>query len=95
MTFKETTENLRAKMKAKISAEMSEDEMSEVNTFLSDLDELDNLHEKLVEENAKFKTTIVNMVVSQGNNEKPIAEDGEKTPKTMDQIIAEKLANKN
>lgn len=89
MSFKEILESLKTKIQAKIKAESTPEEIQEINDLIADLDSLGTSHEELVTENAKFKDTIVRMVTTQGDGNKP--EDGASGSKTMsiEEAVAE------
>ena len=55
MTFKEKLDSLRAKAKARIKPESSEEEINESNGILAELDEIEKDYEAQSQENAKFK----------------------------------------
>lgn len=94
MDFKEQLNLLKETAKSKlVKADASAEELEEANKFLSGLDELGASHEKVLSENAKFKDTIVSIVSSQGNGSVPPSEDGVKEPRSMEQIIADRLAS--
>ena len=93
--FKETLQKIKGYFQNKITAESTPEEVNEVNAFIGDLDSMDVEHDKVITENAKFKDTIVNMVSTQGNSDKPKDESGGSKPMTMDEIIALKLEEQN
>lgn len=91
MTFKELIASLRENVKSTITAESTEEEIKAVNSKIADFDELESAYNKVVDENAKFKDTIVRMVTTQGDSKQPEdGSDGSK-PKTIEQCIAEEL----
>lgn len=79
------------KLKAKIKPESSEDEIAEINGMIADLETIENNHNSVVTENAKFKDTIVNMVLKTGDGKAPgNASDGS-NPKSIEECIAEEI----
>ena len=92
MTFKEKLESLRQQVKAKIKPESSKEEIDEVNVLNAQLDELETSYNEIVEENAKFRDTIVKMVTTEGNSDKPQDDPEDAKPKTIEEIVAEELA---
>lgn len=91
MTFKERLEALRAEVKSQIKPESSEEEITRLNGISAKLDELETDYNSVVTENAKFKDTIVKMVTTEGNSDKPKDETGDDKPKTIEEIVAEEL----
>ena len=92
MNFKERLDALREQVKAQIKPESSKEEIEKVNATSAELDELEKEHNAVVAENAKFKDTIVKMVLQEGDgNEPPDDASGEAKPKTIEEIVAEEL----
>ena len=92
MTFKERLDALREQVKAQIKPESSKEEIEKVNATSAALDELEKDHNEVVAENAKFKDTIVKMVLQEGDgNEPPDDVNGEAKPKSIEEIVAEEL----
>ena len=91
MTFKERLEALRAEVKSQIKPESSEEEITRLNGISAKLDELETDYNSVVTENAKFTDTIVKMVTTEGNSDKPKDETGDDKPKTIEEIVAEEL----
>ena len=91
MTFKERLEALRAEVKSQIKPESSEEEITRLNGISAKLDELETDYNSVVTENAKFKDTIVKMVTTEGNSDKPKDEIGDDKPKTIEEIVQEEL----
>ena len=91
MTFKERLEALRAEVKSQIKPESSEEEITRLNGISAKLDELETDYNAVVTENAKFKDTIVKMVTTEGNSDKPKDETGDDKPKTIEEIVQEEL----
>ena len=92
MTFKERLDALREQVKAQIKPESSKEEIEKVNATSAELDELEKEHNAVVAENAKFKDTIVKMVTTEGNSDKPQDDPDDAKPKTIEEIVAEELA---
>ena len=78
-------------MKSQIKPESSEEELTRLNGISAKLDELETDYNSVVTENAKFKDTIVKMVTTEGNSDKPKDETGDDKPKTIEEIVAEEL----
>ena len=91
MTFQEKVNALKETFKSRITAESSPEEVEALNKHQSDLDELVVEHNKVVEENAKFRDTIVRMVSTQGSSDKPKDESDGSKPKTIEECVAEQL----
>ena len=91
MTFKERLEALRAEVKSQIKPESSEEEITRLNGISAKLDELETDYNSVLTENAKFKDTIVKMVTTEGNSDKPKDETGDDKPKTIEEIVQEEL----
>ena len=92
MTFKERLDALREQVKAQIKPESSKEEIEKVNATSAELDELEKEHNAVVAENAKFKDTIVKMVLQEGDgNEPPDDANREAKPKSIEEIVAEEL----
>ena len=88
MTFKERLESLKAKVNAKIGQESEASEIQEAQAFSAELDELAGDYDKVVQDNAKFKDTIVRMVSSQGNGETPPDDSTGSKPMTIEEAFA-------
>lgn len=90
MTIKEQLDALKAKIKAKIKPESTPEELEEYQGMLSSLDDIEKQHNDVLGVNAKYKDTIVNMVLNQGDDKTPgnPSDDGS-NPKSMDELLAE------
>ena len=91
MTFKERLDALRNQVKASLTPESSKEDIEKVNATTAELDELEKEHDVVVNENAKFKDTIVKMVLQEGDSKQPQDASGEATPKSIEEIVAEEL----
>lgn len=91
MTLAERLASLKAKLKAKIKPESSTEEINEINDLIKELDEVENSHNEVVTENAKFKDVIVRMALNTGDGKKPEDESGGSKPKTIEECVAEEL----
>lgn len=91
MTFKERLDALKGKIQAKINADSSPEEIQEVNEIVAEFDSLETSHNEVVTENAKFKDTIVRMVSTQGDGNKPKDDSDGSKPKTIEECVAEEL----
>lgn len=90
MTLKEELDALREKIKAKIKPENSPEELEEYQGMLKSLDSIEAEHNKVVETSAKYKDTIVKMVLDQGDDKTPgNPSDDDSKPKSMDELLAE------
>lgn len=89
--FNEKLEALKKRIQAKIKADSTPEEIEEVNSMIADLDSLGSSHNELVTENAKFKDTIVRMVTTQGNSDKPADDSTGSKPKSIEECVAEEL----
>ena len=91
MTLAERLASLKAKLKAKIKPESSTEEINEINDLIKELDEVENSHNEVVTENAKFKDVIVRMALNTGDGKTPEDESGGSKPKTIEECVAEEL----
>ena len=91
MTFKEQVDALKGKISSKITAESTQEEIDAVNGIIADIDALDTSYNELDQEHAKTKTTLVRMVVNQGNGDKPKDDSTGSKPKTIEECVAEEL----
>ena len=89
MTFQERIASLREKLKDKIKPESKKEELEEINGLIAELDDVEKDHNAVVAENAKFKDTIVKMVLKTGDGKEPEDESGGSKPKTIEECIAE------
>ena len=90
MTIQERLNALKEKIKSKIKDDSTPEELEELKGMLTELDEVETEHNKVVEVNAKYKDTIVGMVLNQGNGKAPgNPSDEESKPKSMDELLAE------
>ena len=94
MNFKEQAEALKARFTSKINADTSKEELDEFTSINEEIDKLESSYNELLNENAKFKDTIIRMVTNQGSSEKPQDVVEESKPLTMEEIIAQKLNKK-
>lgn len=94
MKFNEIIEALKGENNAKINQDTAPEEIEKINKSNADLDSLVEAYNSVVEENAKYKDTIVRMVTTEGSGNKPKDDvDGSK-PKTIEECIAEELNKK-
>ena len=91
MTFKEQFDALKGKIQAKIKADSTPEEIEEWNSMLTEFDSLEASHNEVVTENAKFKDTIVRMVTTQGDGNKPGDDSTGSKPKSIEECVAEEL----
>lgn len=94
MTHEELAKSLKERFTNRITSESSEEEIKEVNESVALVNDLEENYNNLVKENAKLKDTIVRMVSSQGSAEQPKDASSESKPKSIDEIISEKLKEK-
>ena len=94
MNFKEQAEALKARFTSKINADTSKEELDEFTSINEEIDKLESSYNELLNENAKFKDTIIRMVTNQGSSENPQDIVEESKPLTMEEIIAQKLNKK-
>lgn len=89
MTFQEKLNSLRARAKARITPESSEEQVKEYNDIIAEIDDIEKEHNDLVALNGRYKSTIVDMVLNQGDGKTPADDiDGSK-PKSIDELLAE------
>ena len=91
MTFKERLDALKGNLQAKIKAESTPEEIQEVNDLIAECDSLESSYNEVVTENAKFKDTIVRMVSTQGDGNKPGDDTTGSKPKSIEECVAEEL----
>ena len=89
MTFKEQMDALKAKIQAKVNADSTPEEIQEVNDLVGELDGLSTIHDSVVTENAKFKDTIVNMVMTQGDGKQPNDDSNGSKTMSIEEAIAQ------
>lgn len=89
MTFKEQIESLRAKIKAHIKPDSSEEDVAEYSALLGEVDELEKHHASVEQENAKFKDKIIKMVMTEGDDKPPVDDSNGSNPKSIDELLAE------
>lgn len=89
MTFKEQIESLRAKIKAHIKPESSEEDVAEYSALLNEVDELEKHHASVEQENAKFKDKIIKMVMTEGDDKPPVDTHDGSNPKSVEELLAE------
>lgn len=92
--FKSKLEAIKEKIKAKIKPESTPEEVNELTNLINELDELEVPYNEKVEESAKFKDTIVRMVLEQGNSDKPADDSMGAKPKSIEECVAEELNKK-
>lgn len=89
MGIKEKLDSLRARAKAQIKPESTQEEIDAYNEIIKDIDEIEKEHNDVLSVNAKYKDTIVNMVLKEGNSETPHDEEEGKSPQSMEEFLAE------
>lgn len=89
MGFSEKIKALKEKRQALIKPDMSAEEIQAINDDIAELDELENFHNELVTENAKFKDTIVRLVSSQGDGKAPKDDSPGSKTMSIEQAFAE------
>lgn len=95
MNFLEKVNALKDKLNAKLTAESSPEQIEEINSLVAEVNALNDDYSTLEQEHAKTKDALVRMVVTQGNSDKPKEdESGGSNPRTIDEIIADKLKEK-
>lgn len=89
MGIKENLDSLRARAKAQIKPESTKEEIDAYNEIIKEIDEIEKEHNEVLSVNAKYKDTIVNMVLKEGNGETPKDEEEGKSPQSMEEFLAE------
>ena len=89
MGIKEKLDSLRARAKARIKPESTKEEIDAYNEIIKEIDEIEKEHNDVLSVNAKYKDTIVNMVLKEGNSETPHDEEEGKSPQSMEEVLAE------
>ena len=62
-----------------------------MNDLIAECDSLESSYNEVVTENAKFKDTIVRMVSTQGDGNKPGDDTTGSKPKSIEECVAEEL----
>lgn len=91
MDFKETLNSIKSKIQAKITPEMSAEELENWNGILGEIDSLQESHNKVVTSEATLKDIVVRMVQTQGNADKPRDASTESKPMSIDECVSEVL----
>ena len=89
MKFNEKIEALKSRAKERITPESSQEDIDRVNSISIELDDLMKDYDKIATENAKFRDTIVNMVLQNGDDKPPVDATGGHTPKSLEECLAE------
>lgn len=89
MGIKENLDSLRARAKAQIKPESTKEEIDAYNEIIKEIDDIEKEHNEVLSVNAKYKDTIVNMVLKEGNSETPKDEEEGKSPQSMEEFLAE------
>ena len=78
MSFKEILDNLKNDIKSQINADTPKEQLDVYQKHNASLDDLEKEYNKVVQENVKYKDTIVNMVLTSGDGKKPTDETEDK-----------------
>lgn len=89
MGIKEKLDSLRARAKAQIKPESTKEEIEAYNEIINEINDIEKEHNEVLSVNAKYKDTIVNMVLKEGNSETPKDEEEGKAPQSMEEFLAE------
>ena len=89
MGIKEKLDSLRARAKAQIKPESTKEEIDAYNEIIKEIDDIEKEHNEVLSVNAKYKDTIVNMVLKEGNSETPKDEEEGKAPQSMEEFLAD------
>lgn len=89
MGIKENLDSLRARAKAQIKPESTKEEIEAYNEIIKEIDDIEKEHNDVLSVNAKYKDTIVNMVLKEGNGETPKDEEEGKAPQSMEEFLAD------
>lgn len=92
MTFTEQINALKERFKSKLTDQSTPEEIQEVNDVVKELEDIETAHNVVATEHAKFKDTIVRMVTTQGDSNKPRDDTDGSKPKTIEECVAEELA---
>lgn len=96
MNFNERLNQLKESAKSKlVKADATPEELEEANKFIKEFDDLESEYSKVVEDKQKLTNLVVDMVKNEGNAKVPPSEDGNKTPRTMEQICADLASESN
>jgi len=88
MDFKEQLKQLRDGISAKITTDMSTEEVNAYGDLLKQVDELGNEHQKFVDAHNELKDRYIESVKGYGTTDKP-ADDNAQQGKTFEQILSE------
>ena len=89
MSIKERLDSLREKAKSKIKPESTQEEIDEANSIIAELDAIETEHNEVLSTSAKYKDTIVNMVLKNGDGKAPVDDSEGSKPKSMDEFLTD------
>lgn len=94
--WQEKVKEIKEEFTTRITQDSSAEEIEKINQSTAKVDELDKMYLEVEQENRKLKDAIARMVTSQGSSDKPNdpSDPNETKPLTLDEIIAEKLKQK-
>ena len=88
MDFKEQLKQLRESISAKITTDMTTEEVNTYGDLLKQVDGLGEEHQKLVDSHNELKDRYIESVKGYGTKDKP-AEETQGQEKTFEQILSE------
>ena len=94
--WQEKVKEIKEEFTTRITQDSSAEEIEKINQSTAKVDELDKMYLEVEQENRKLKDAIARMVTSQGSSDMPHdpSDPNENKPLTLDEIIAEKLKQK-
>lgn len=84
---------LKAELNKQITTDSSTEQIEAIDSLKKKVDDIESSHNELVEEHKKMKDLYIKNVVNYGSADKP--KDENSTPKTLEEIAKEVLANEN
>ena len=94
MPINEQIDRLKNSISSQINSDTSPEQIEALKGLNTDIEAIEQSYQQLEAENAKFRDTIVRMVMTQGNAEPPKDENQEKQPRSIEEIMADKLNKK-
>lgn len=94
MTFKEQVEATKNKIKSLIKADTPDEQIEALTGVIGDLDGLNTSHDQVVANYGALKDKYIASITNTGTAQKPEEEQKADTPKSLEEIAAEVVANR-
>ena len=88
-TFQEKIQAIKSTLQNRITSDTPTDDITAINSIISDIDSLGSDYGKLAEEHAKTKDALVKLVTTEGNGDKPNDGAEGSKPMSIDECIAQ------